>query len=235
MESNIIPLGIAKARKPFSWSYSKLKNHETCPRRHEQIDILKRYKEDGADNVNLKWGKEFHDVMAKRLNHQETLPYSFKHFEPLVDRLLAVPGKRLVEQQLAITENFEKCDWFSTVAWFRSVADVLILQEPVALAIDWKTGKILEDYQQLALMAACIFAHYPSILAIRTEAWWVREDAITQQNFKKKDMQEVWRSIWPRVEQLKEAHETGVYPPKPGGLCRRYCPVTSCEFHGKGG
>jgi hypothetical protein len=24
------------------------------------------------------------------------------------------------------------------------------------------------------------------------------------------------------------------YPPKPGRLCKRYCPVESCAFHKKG-
>lgn len=220
-------------RKPFAWSYSKLKNFDACPRRHEEIDIKKSVKEDQSDSFI--WGNEVHKAMKERLGPDKVvLPFTLKQFEPLAARIEAVPGELLVEQQMAITADFAPCPWFYKDAWYRSIADVLIIQPPVALAIDYKTGKILEDYQQMALMCACIFAHYPSILAIRTEAWWVREDAITKENYKRKDMQDVWRQIWPRVEQMKLAHETGVYPPKPCGLCRSYCPVASCEYYKKG-
>lgn len=228
---NTITLGVGK---PFSWSYSKLKNYDTCPRRHYEVDIKKNYKEDEEDNDTLKWGNAVHENMALRLNDHEPLPFAFKHFEPLAERLEAVPGTLLVEQKLAITADFSPCSWFAPGAWFRSIADALVLNPPVALAIDYKTGKILEDYQQLALLAGCIFAHYEDIHAVRTEAWWVREDAITRQDFYRSKLQEIWRGIWPRYEQLKLAHDTNHYPPRPGGLCKRYCPVTSCEFHGRG-
>jgi hypothetical protein len=220
-------------QKPFSWSYSKLKNYDSCPRRHYEIDIKKNYKED-EDSDTLKWGNEVHKNMALRLNDHEDLPFAFKHFEPLAARLEAVPGKLLVEQKLAITADFVACDWFHRNAWFRSIADALVINPPVALAIDYKTGKILEDYQQLALLSACVFAHYPPVLAVRTEAWWVREDAITREDFYRKNLQDIWRQVWPRYEQLKQAHETNYYPPKPGGLCKKFCLVASCEYFGKG-
>lgn len=224
-----LTLGIGK---PFSWSYSKLKNFDTCPRRYHEVDVRKRFKEDESDT--LRWGNEVHKHMAARLKDTTPLPFAFKNFEPLALRLEAVPGKLLVEQQLAITADMQPCEWFSRSAWFRSIADALVISPPVALAVDYKTGKILEDYQQLALLSACVFAHYPLVLAIRTEAWWVREDAITRQNFKRRDMDEMWRGLWPRYEQLKNAHDTGSFPPKPGGLCKKYCPVNDCEYHGKG-
>ena len=112
-------------------------------------------------------------------------------------------------------------------------ADVLIVNPPVALAIDYKTGKVLEDSQQLALMAACVFAHYPAVQAIRTEFWWLKEDATSRDDFRRSDMPEMWRGIWPRIVALKQAHDTMTFPPKSGGLCKRYCPVVSCPYHGK--
>lgn len=224
-----ISLGIGRS---FSWSYSKLKNFDSCPRRHYEVDIKKNFKEN-EDSETLKWGNKMHEVLALRLNDHEELPFAFKHFEPLAQRLEAVPGALLVEQKLAITADFLPCSWFAPGAWFRSIADVLVLNPPVALVVDFKSGKILEDYQQLALLAGCVFVHYPDIHAVRTEAWWVREDAITRQDFKRKNSQDIWKGVWARYEQLKLAHDTNHYPPRPGGLCRRYCPITTCEHYGR--
>ena len=44
--------------------------------------------------------------------------------------------------------------------WYRGIADVLKIAGSVALAVDWKTGKVIDDAPQLALLAACIFAHH---------------------------------------------------------------------------
>jgi hypothetical protein len=115
---------------------------------------------------------------------------------------------------------------------FRGVADVLKINGPVALAIDWKTGKIVEDSQQLALMAACIFAHHPGVQKIRTEFAWLKEDASSRADFDRNEMARMWANLWPRIEALERAHKTTTYPAKPGALCRRWCPVKSCPHHG---
>src|SRR5205807_2231069 len=75
----------------------------------------------------------------------------------------------LVEQQLAINADFGPVPWFDSAAWFRGIGDVIKIVGPVALIVDWKTGKIVEDSQQLALMAACVFAHHPEVQKVRSE------------------------------------------------------------------
>lgn len=218
--------------KAFSWSYSKLKNFETCPKRHYEIDVAKNIKEE--DSEQLKWGNLLHDGFAKRLGKNKIpLPVTLESYEPLMKRLEAVPGEILVENKFAITSEFAPCDWFAKDAWYRGIADVAIINGQVALAIDYKTGKILEDGVQLALMAACMFAHFPQLQAIRTEFFWIKDDAQSRADFKRPEMIEMWRGLWPRIEALKQASETMTYPPKSGGLCKRYCPVVSCPYHGK--
>lgn len=230
--NNAISLGIGKEAKAFSWSYSKLKNYDSCPRKHLEVDLLKRFKEDEESGA-LKWGNLVHDALAKRVRDGTALPFELKHLEPAAEQILSVPGKRLVEQQLAITAEFLPCEWFSRQAWFRAVADVIVLNPPVAFVVDYKTGKLLDDSQQLALMSACVFAHHPDIQAVRAEFWWLREDTPTQENFKRSKLPQIWRDVWPRYQQLENAYLTGHYPPKPSGLCKAWCPVTSCEYNGK--
>lgn len=217
--------------KAFSWSYSKLKNFESCPKRHYEVDVAKSVKEDESEQ--LKWGNQLHDALAKRLGKKIPLPATMIEFEDMVAKLERVPGEVRVECKYAINADFSPVDWFSKDAWYRAIADVLIVNGAVALAIDYKTGKVLEDSVQLALMASCIFAHFPQVQAIRTEFFWLKEDATSRDDFRRNDMVEVWRGLWPRIENLKSAYANMNFPPKPGNLCKRWCPVVACPYHGK--
>lgn len=220
--------------KAFAWSYSKLKNFETCPKRYYAIDVAKQYKEDDEAG-HLGYGNLVHKSLADRINVQHTpLPDVVKHLEPWALKVLggAPASKMLVEQQMAITKDFTKTEWFANDAWYRGIGDVVKIVGPVALVIDWKTGKILEDGIQLALMAQCVFAHHPDVQKIRTEFVWLKEDAVTRADFTRDSMAAVWAGLLPRVTTLRIAHEAMDFPPKPNGLCKRFCVVDSCPHKG---
>lgn len=216
--------------KSFAWSYSKIKNYETCPKRYWHYDVNKDVKE--PEGEALQYGNAIHAALAAALTGTP-LPNHFKNMQSWVDRITTREGKILTEQKLAITDEFEPCDWFAKNAWYRGIADVIKITGRVALAIDWKTGKIIEDGSQLALMAQCIFSHHPEVERIRTEFVWLKEDATTRADFSRTDMAEVWKGILPRVSLLQNAHETMTFPPKPGGLCRKWCSVHSCPHQGQ--
>jgi hypothetical protein len=220
--------------KPFSWSYSKLKNYETCPSRYYHVDVRKTFKEDD-DNENLKWGNMVHAALAKRLHEDVPLPKGMQEYEKWCARIRAGSGYQLlVEQKLAIDSNFGASSWFGDGAWYRGVADAIKVVGPVALVVDWKTGKIIEDSVQLALMAACVFAHHPQVEKLRAEFIWLKEDATTRLDIARSDMPKFWSSTLPRVAQLEHAHKTTAFPAKPSGLCKRFCVVSSCPHHGVG-
>lgn len=231
--------------KPFSWSYSKLKNFEACPKKHSSVDLQKKYKE--AESESLKWGDFVHKglagVILNRIENKAgrvpdiaPIPAGLEPMIPWVDRIMSGDGIILVEQQMAITANFAPTEWFGNDAWYRGIGDVVKINGDIGFVIDWKTGKILEDSQQLALMAACLFAHYPELQAVRSEFVWLKEgpDCSSREDFLRSDMPNMWRGLWPRIEVLKHAYETSSYPPKPSGLCKRYCPVVDCPYHGVG-
>ncbi len=224
--------------KAFSWSYSKLKNFESCPKRHFHADLKKDFKDELGEE--LLRGNEIHDALAKRISKGTPLPAAFAPYEKWVERIVTDAGNPnisiLVEQKLAITENFEPCEFFGSNAWFRAVVDVAKLvghpDGDIALVGDWKTGKILEDSVQLGLAAQCVFAHYPSVVKIRTEFIWLKDDCTTKEIFSRADMADLWSALWPRVEALKAAHDNADYPATPNHLCRKWCPVTICAHHG---
>ena len=219
--------------KPFAWSYSKLKNYETCPKRYYNVDVAKTVKEEESEQ--LAYGNALHKALADAISGKAPLPQSFTRMQPWVDKVAGVSNGSstlLVEQQLAIRADMTPTEWFSKAAWYRGIADVIKIVGKVALVLDWKTGKILEDGVQLALMAQCVFAHHPDIQKIRTEFIWLKEDATTRADFTREDMVSVWAGLVPRVKSLENAHSSMDFPPTPGYLCRRYCPVTNCPHHG---
>lgn len=220
--------------RPFAWSFSKLKNYETCPKRHYHVDVARDVRE--PESEELKFGNALHDALAKRLGPGKTkLPSGYEQYEPYAAKVDLPPGANgmlLVEQKLAITKDYAPCDWKSNVAWYRGIADVLKIVGPVALLVDWKTGKVSEESQQLVLAAACVFAHYPQVQKIRAEFVWLKFDATTREDISRTDMPMMWANLMPRIAELQAAHERVIYPPKPGYLCRRHCPVAKCPHHG---
>jgi|SRR6478736_3995381 len=222
--------------KVWSWSYSKLKNYRTCPRRYHDIDVAKLYVEPGEAKPGspLYEGNRLHKAFEDRIKDGTKLPADFAMHEEAMVRLASLPGTTLVEQQLAIKEDLSPSDWFGRETWYRAKCDFLNISEngKVALAIDYKTGKILEDSEQLALMAECIFSHYPNVLAVRTEFWWMRDDAATREDFRRRNRHETWQKLLPEVMTLKQAHDTMTFPPKQNGLCRNHCIVKGCPHYG---
>jgi hypothetical protein len=224
--------------KPFAWSYSKLKNYEVCPKRHFHFDIAKDVKE--PESQELKDGNFVHKTLADRISKGTPLPAQVAQYEPWAVKILngAKPDPNsksiLVEQQLAIRRDFSPCAWFGkNEVWFRGIGDVIKIFGPVALVIDWKTGKIKEDQTQLMSMAQCVFSHHPQVQKVRSEFVWLGYDATTRMDFARADMPGHWASVLPRVALLEQAAQTMTYPAKPGGLCKRWCAVTSCPHHGE--
>jgi hypothetical protein len=223
-----------KPSKPFAWSFSRLKNYETCPKRHYEVDIAKNFKEEGSEA--LLWGEQVHKAAELCLEKNEPLPIGMPTLQRWIDVIKDVKyDKLLVEQKLAITKDFQACGYFDRPCWFRTKADVLGIMGKVALAIDWKTGKFQEDSQQLALMAAAAFANFPALKQIRTEFIWLKEGpgVSTREDFLRADIVKIWKNIWPRIETLEHAYNTNTYPPKPGALCRKWCVVKSCPHNGE--
>jgi PD-(D/E)XK nuclease superfamily len=216
----------------FQWSYSKVKNFETCPKRHYHYDIAKDVKE--PTTSQLDYGNDLHACFAERLSKNAPLPLGFGQFEPLMSKIAAGPGKIYVEQKLAITSSFTPSTYFGKDVWFRTIVDCARVTDDRAAIFDWKTGKVAEDPTQLKLMAATVFAHMPKLVEVRSALVFVAHDAIKPATFTRNDLPKIWAELLPRVKRMVEAQQTNDYPPKPGGLCKKYCAVVSCPFHGKG-
>src|ERR1700730_9026545 len=95
--------------KPFAWSYSKLKNYETCPKRHVHVHIARDVQEEESEA--LKWGNHVHDSFARRLKKKVPLPEGMTQWEPWCTKIEHGAEQLLVEQKLAINGQFAACGW----------------------------------------------------------------------------------------------------------------------------
>ena len=228
-----MPVALATPpKKAFSWSYTKLKNYEACPRRHHEVDVLKRFKDEEGEA--LLWGNAVHAALEKRIKYGIKLPRGMEDFEALCAKVVATETATIVpEQQLAINRNFAPCEWFAKDAWYRNKIDLMLHRGGGAIIMDWKTGKIIEDSVQLALAATTVFAHYPEIKTIKSRFVWLKSNAETDETFERGQMGQFWKGMWGRIQPLQDAWSSGSYPAKPGRLCRKWCPVTTCEHNGE--
>lgn len=213
--------------KPFSWSFSKLKNYENCPLRMSEVDLKKGYQD---DSEALRYGNDAHDALAKACMGERALPTDMDDYQIWVDRVRAGPGALHVEQQLAITKSFQKTGWFTPNAWYRAKVDVARINAPVALALDWKTGKRKPDSVQLMLAAQCIFSHWPAVTHVRSEFVWLQEAETDSETYTRETLAALWPDVLARVALLQQSVAGSFFPPKPSPLCG-WCPVATCAHY----
>lgn len=216
----------------FTWSYSRLKNWETCALRHYHYDIAKDVTE--PESGMLAEGHAVHKALELRIASGKKLPLGMGQYESVAAKLEALPGENYAEQKLAITEKFAPVGFFGSGVWFRTVLDFTNVHNTTAAIIDYKTGKVTQDTTQLQLMSATIFHHAPEVQRVRARLLFLNHNHAERAEFVREDLPEIWGEILPRVRRMREAVEGGKFPPKPSGLCKRYCAVQSCPYHGVG-
>lgn len=227
--------------KPFAWSYSKLKAFEDCPRRFNETTNRKDengkpfWPEEPSDI--LVWGDAVHAAMAKALKDGTDLPTKFHIHQKWIDKVRNTEGERLVEDecQWAVTREMQPTAWFAKDVWLRCVADVVVLDPPVALVVDWKAGKSANvDPVQLLLVSLMAFLQFPKLECVRSDFVWLQENSQTTQVVYRKECADHWTEIMPRVARLEAATAKENFPPTPNRFCRKWCVVKSCEYWGKG-
>ena len=111
-------------KQQFSFTWSKIKNYETCPRRYNEIDVHKLYKE---ESPQLDYGFAMHEAATKRISQGKPLPEKFEMLEPWIVKFTKDSDDPAVgiqtELKLAIDRNMNPCDWFSKQTYMRGVID----------------------------------------------------------------------------------------------------------------
>lgn len=222
-----------KKAKQTAWSFSRLNSFETCPKKFWHTSVRKDVIE--PESEHMRYGKEVHKALELRVGKDKALPLHLRHLEKLAGKLASSSGQKLTEQQLAIDNSFEPCDWFSKQTWCRAIIDLAVVNPPHAVVVDYKTGKISDDFTQLRLAGAMLMLHMPEIHTVDLCFLWTREKAITrdEQRLTRDDIKNIILDVMPRIRKYEKAHRTESFPARPSGLCKRHCPVTKCPHHGE--
>ena len=213
----------------FTWSYSSLKQYQNCPKQYQEMRVLKNYTV--TENEAMMYGKEVHSALEDYVKEGVELAKNYQRFKPMVDKLIAIPGDKYPEYEMALTYNKEPCDFKSDNRWVRGIADLVIVDKDYAFIIDYKTGSNkYPDPKQLRLMALMMFSYFPQVNKIKAGLLFVMKNSFIDETYERKDIKDSWGKFEVPLKRLETSYNNDQWVPNPTPLCG-WCPVNTCEFH----
>ena len=215
--------------KVMPLSFSRLSTFEQCPAQFDYLYVSKRVQ--STSNEAADYGDRVHKVLEAYGNgslDKESLSEegrsTLKQWGAVVDKIMARPGTKLYEHQMAVNRQLQPVDWFASDVWIRSIADVLIIDGDTAYCLDYKTGKVKDNPTQLQLFAAMVMWHFPEVKTVKTSFIWLKFNQMTNAKYERRFLDALWRGMEPRFDKVQEIIELGVFDTKPSGLCP-WCPA----------
>ncbi len=218
----------------FAFSFSSLKQYETCPRAFSEVRIYKRVPREETEQSL--YGTAAHAAAEAYAMHGAALPPAFEFLKPILDTLLAKKGTKYCEYEMALDAALDPCDWKAKQVWVRGIADFLVVDNPGRLAwcVDYKFGNDkYADTDQLDLMSLLIFRDFPAVLQVRGALLFVLKGRMVKHTVRREDQDRLWQQYRERVAKIDGAIASGTWNPQQSGLCRRHCNVLSCEMNGR--
>jgi hypothetical protein len=225
----------------FPQSHSSLNVFETCPRQYEAKYIIKD--SPYVQSAEAAFGDQVHNALEAYLkaNGQMAMPSNMVQYKTWGDWVLARAAQRggvvHAERKSAVSRDKVAVSYQARNRWIGGKIDVTIVypNHGEAEVFDWKTGKIKNDQTQLQLYGALGLADFPDVQTVRAGYIWLAHGTISPPSvYAREDYAQHWDTFEHKYLQLQDAYRRGVFPPKPNGLCQKWCDVKRCEFHGKG-
>ena len=109
------------------WSYSGIKQFETCPRQYHEIKVLKKYPRQETEQTL--YGTRLHEQAELHIKDKRPLDAEFKFMQPTMDAINAMSGRKFTEYEMALDVNLRVCDVYSPDYWVRGIADLIIIDD----------------------------------------------------------------------------------------------------------
>ena len=213
----------------FTWSFSSLKEYINCPKKYQEVRILKNYS--FVDTPQTIYGKEVHEALELYVRDNKPLAKNYLRFKKVVDTLIDIPGKKYPEYKMALTKKMGTCDFEDDNRWVRGIADLVIVDGEQAYIIDYKTGSNkYPDTKQLKLMALMCFIHFPDVNFIKAGLLFIMKNSFVEESYTRDDIHKAWKSFEQPLDRLTMSYEKDEWIPNPTPLCG-WCPVETCEHH----
>lgn len=225
------------SKKP-AWSYSSITLFDQCPKKYYHLRVAKDIKE--PESEAMLYGTAVHEAAENYMRDGTPIPEKFAFMEPYLAKLKAIPGEKLCEHKMGLKrtrEGMVPCEFFDPDVWFRGIADLLIIdrEKKEARVIDYKTGKSARyaDPKQLALMASCVFFHFPEVERVRAGLLFVVSKDFIPVDFLVKHRHDIFVKLDNILTARDTAYATGVFNPKQNFSCKQWCPVLDCAHNGR--
>ena len=213
----------------FTWSFSSLKEYINCPKKYQEVRILKNYK--FIDTPQTIYGKEVHEALELYVRDGKPLAKNYMRFKKMVDALIAIPGTKYPEYKMALTKKMEQCDFDDENRWVRGIADLVIVDGDQAYIIDYKTGSNkYPDPKQLRLMALMAFVCFPKVNNIKAGLLFCMKNSFVQESYTREDIHKSWKSFQTPLDRLTNSYTFNTWTPNTTPLCG-WCPVETCSHH----
>jgi CRISPR/Cas system-associated exonuclease Cas4 (RecB family) len=214
-----------------AWSYSSLKTFQQCPKKYYHLKVAKDVKDDGSEATI--YGKELHKVAEDYVRDNVPIPERFKFIQKTVDALKNIPGEKHTEIELGVTNTGGKlsaCGFYDKDAWYRGIADLLIINGDEGYLVDYKSSKNAKyaDLKQLDLLAAAVFIHFPDIKSLKSALIFVVSNEFVNKEHSSQHKLAYFEHVRFDLERLEVAMKTGVWNAVSSPLCG-WCPVKTCQ------
>jgi len=219
--------------KQVTWSHSALKDYEGCARRYHEVKVLKKYPFQETDAT--RYGTDVHAALEHYIVDGTPIPEKYAQFKPVVDALLAKPGRVLAEYEMGVTADLRPTEFKAKDVWVRGIADIIIIDDDnlTAWVGDWKTGNNkYPDRDQLVLMSIMVFVHFPHIRKVNSALLFIVKDDMVKMQMQREQAEQFWWKYRERVARLEGSFANDVWNPTQTPLCG-WCQVTGCEFNPK--
>lgn len=216
-----------------AWSFSRWNTYRTCPAQAFYKYIQKLPEPESPALVN---GSRVHDLGEAYVKAGDTSAPVPVEYEGFTDELhAAMELNPRAELELAFTNKWTPTTWFHSNVWLRAKIDLVyegISPKHINL-VDYKTGKVRVDEQQLELYAIAMLCAFKEVDHLHTELWFLSHDKVAEVDHDRSELRELkakWR------DRAHEMTSDKVFRATPSFACR-WCPFNAnteaqgpCEY-----
>ena len=217
----------------IAWSWSRLTAAEKCLKMFRSHNILKDVK--FVENEAMKRGSALHKKLQLATdNYKEhklvTYDSNTNHVMPLIQAVCDAHNEVHTELQIAFREDLSVCGWFDKQTWLRAILDVTCIEGTSALVVDWKTGQVRFERDQLKLFALVALLRWPKLEEVRTSLVFVDHKQSTPiAVYKREWLETLLAEFSDRAEIIQIAERNGDWPASPGSWCGWQCALTKAQ------
>ena len=84
----------------IQWSFSSLKDFIGCPKRYQEVKVLKNY--EFQPTAATTYGNKVHAALEAYVKDGAELPANYKQYQGYADGIIDIPGEKIVEYKMAL-------------------------------------------------------------------------------------------------------------------------------------